>query len=210
MTNRRNSIERRKLDLIKKLIRQLGGNIKNYYYHYYYYYSWTTFPLSQNWIEWRYWSPALICHTNQSNEYYLTLIQGCVEITYRVGCIDKSCNILGIKQRNIRDQRNPSMKSQLSEAVAQTCSVKKIFFAKFTGKHLCQSLFLRKLQAAPAILFKKRLWRRCFPVNFAKFTTTPFFTEHLWWVLLNSGISRHSPELVTHWRQIGWICLSSL
>ena len=27
---------------------------------------------------------------------------------------------------------------------------------------------------------KKRNWHRCFPVNFAKFLRTPFFTEHLW------------------------------
>ena len=50
-------------------------------------------------------------------------------------------------------------------------------FAKFAGKHLCQSLFLIKLQALdlrPATLLKKRLWRRCFPVNFAKFLRTPF------------------------------------
>ena len=32
-------------------------------------------------------------------------------------------------------------------------------------------------------LLKKRLWYRCFPVNFAKFLRTPFFTEHLWWLL---------------------------
>ena len=24
----------------------------------------------------------------------------------------------------------------------------------------------------------------CFPMNFAKFLRTPFFTEHLWWLLL--------------------------
>ena len=35
-------------------------------------------------------------------------------------------------------------------------------FAKFTGKHLCQSLFLQE-----------RPWRRCFPVNFAKLLKTP-------------------------------------
>ena len=27
----------------------------------------------------------------------------------------------------------------------------------------------------PATLFKKRLWDRCFPVHFAKFSKTPFF-----------------------------------
>ena len=53
-------------------------------------------------------------------------------------------------------------------------------FAKFTGKHLCQSLFFNKVAGLrPATLLKKRLWRRCFPVNFVKFLRTPFLTEHL-------------------------------
>ena len=42
---------------------------------------------------------------------------------------------------------------------------------------------ISKIKAWPAILFKKRLWHRCFPVNFAKFLRTPFFTEHLRWLL---------------------------
>ena len=59
-------------------------------------------------------------------------------------------------------------------------------FAKFTGKHLCQSLFFNKVAGLrPATLLKKRLWHRCFPVNFAKFVRTPFIIEHLWWLLLN-------------------------
>ena len=41
---------------------------------------------------------------------------------------------------------------------------------KFTGKHLCQSL-----------------WHRYFPVNFAKLLRTPFFTEQLWWLLMVWG-----------------------
>ena len=58
-------------------------------------------------------------------------------------------------------------------------------FAKFTGKHLCQSLFFNKVAGrSPAILLKKRLWHRCFPVNFVKFLRTPFLTEHLRWLLL--------------------------
>ena len=48
-------------------------------------------------------------------------------------------------------------------------------FTKFTRKHLC----LR-----PATLLKKRLWHRYFPVHFVKFLRTPFFMEHLWWLLL--------------------------
>ena len=46
-------------------------------------------------------------------------------------------------------------------------------FVKLTGKHLCQSLFL-----------KKRLWRRCFPGNFTKFLRTPLYREDLWWLFL--------------------------
>ena len=58
-------------------------------------------------------------------------------------------------------------------------------FAKFTGKHLCQSLFFDKVAGLrPGTLFKKSLWYRCFPVNFAKFLRTSFFIEHLRWLLL--------------------------
>ena len=53
------------------------------------------------------------------------------------------------------------------------CSVRKGVlrnFAKFTGEHLCQSLFLNKVTGLrPATLWKKRLWHMCSPVNFAKF-----------------------------------------
>ena len=36
----------------------------------------------------------------------------------------------------------------------------------------------------PATLLKKRLWHRCFSVDFVKFLKTPFLTERLWWLLL--------------------------
>ena len=35
----------------------------------------------------------------------------------------------------------------------------------------------------PATVLKKRLWHVGFPVNFVKFIRTPFFIEHLWWLL---------------------------
>ena len=58
------------------------------------------------------------------------------------------------------------------------CSVKKGAlrnFAKFSGKHLCQSLFFYKVAGIrPSTLFIKKLWHSCFPVNFAKFLGTPF------------------------------------
>ena len=47
--------------------------------------------------------------------------------------------------------------------------------AKFTGKHLCQRLFCNKVASLrPATLLKKRLWHRCFPVNFERFLRTTF------------------------------------
>ena len=50
-------------------------------------------------------------------------------------------------------------------------------FAKFTGNHQCQSLIFNKV-AGLRLKFKKRLWERCFPANFAKNLKT-FFKEHL-------------------------------
>ena len=56
------------------------------------------------------------------------------------------------------------------------CFVKNVAlknFANFTGRHLCWSLFLIKLQAfRPATLIKKRIEHRCFPVKFTKFLRT--------------------------------------
>ena len=52
----------------------------------------------------------------------------------------------------------------ISEAVAWKCSVKKAGW--------------------PVNLLKKRVWHRCFPVNFVKFLRKPLLTEHLRWLLL--------------------------
>ena len=53
-------------------------------------------------------------------------------------------------------------------------------FAKFTGKHLCQSLFFNKSTGLrPETLLKMRLWHRCFLVNFAKFLRTTFYRTPL-------------------------------
>ena len=63
--------------------------------------------------------------------------------------------------------------------------------ANFTGKHLCWSLFLKKLQVGGLQLHQKRLQQIFLPVKFAKFLRTLFLTEHfqrlllhLWWLLL--------------------------
>ena len=64
------------------------------------------------------------------------------------------------------------------EAVTWTCFVKKLFwkfFAKFTGRQLCQSLFFINVSS---------LLQRCFPVNFANFLRTCFI-EHLRLIFLS-------------------------
>ena len=77
-----------------------------------------------------------------------------------------------------------------AEAVVQSCSVKKVFLeiSQNSQENTCARVsFLIKLQASglsPTTLLKKRLWHRCFPVNFVKFLRTLFFTNHLWWLLL--------------------------
>ena len=69
-------------------------------------------------------------------------------------------------------------------------------FTKFTGKHLCQSLFFNKAAGLrPTTLFKKRLWHWCFRVNFAKFLRIPFRVEHLWLLLLKKVYFRKSNKI---------------
>ena len=58
-------------------------------------------------------------------------------------------------------------------------------FAKFAGKHLCQSVLFNKVAGLSlATLLKKRLWQRRFPVIFAKFLRISSPTKHLWRLLL--------------------------
>ena len=65
----------------------------------------------------------------------------------------------------------------VSRSSHQRCSIKKGVienFAKFTGKHLYQSLFFKKVAGhRHATLLKKRLWHSCFPRNSVKFSRTP-------------------------------------
>ena len=61
-------------------------------------------------------------------------------------------------------------------------------FAKFAGKHRPQSLFFNKVAGLrPATLLKKRLWHRCFPVNFAKLLRTPILKNICERLLLVAG-----------------------
>ena len=52
-------------------------------------------------------------YVNQRNEQYITLIQDCICVIskHQVGCIDQICNIPGLRQLKILEQKSPSMKS---------------------------------------------------------------------------------------------------
>ena len=48
-------------------------------------------------------------------------------------------------------------------------------FAKFTAKHLCQSIYFNKVSGLRfATLLKQRLWHMCFRMNLARFLRVPF------------------------------------
>ena len=68
-----------------------------------------------------------------------------------------------------------------TEAVTRGVLRQKVFIlAKFTGKHLSQSLFLNKVAGLrPSTLLKEELWYRCFPLNFTKLLRTHIL-KNIW------------------------------
>ena len=53
-------------------------------------------------------------------------------------------------------------------------------FTKFTGKHLCQSLFLNKVASQACNFIKKETLAQVFFCDFCEISKSNFFTEHLW------------------------------
>ena len=60
-------------------------------------------------------------------------------------------------------------------------------FAKFTGKHLCQSLFFNKF----LFFIKKETLAQTFSCEFYEISKNTFFTEHLRWLLLELFFRRY-------------------
>ena len=75
--------------------------------------------------------------------------------------------------------RNLNSNNLLVEAVVQRCCEKGVFknFAKFTGKHLCYSLFFNKV-------FKKETLAQVFSCEFCEISKNSLFTEYLWATVL--------------------------
>ena len=64
----------------------------------------------------------------------------------------------------------------------QRCSVKKGVlrnFAKFTGKHLCQSLFFNEVAGGACNFIKKEILAPVFSCEFCEIPKNTFFTEHV-------------------------------
>ena len=71
------------------------------------------------------------------------------------------------------------------------CSIKKGALKnleKFTGKQMCWSLFFNKVVGL-------MLRNMCFLVNFAKFSRTSFFIEHLRWLFLDSNTLQYCHKI---------------
>ena len=82
------------------------------------------------------------------------------------------------EKRQRQRQRETERQREIVRSSHWRCSVKKVLlknFAKSTGKSPVLSIFFNKVAGLrSATLLKKKLWHRCFPVNFAKFLRTPF------------------------------------
>ena len=95
----------------------------------------------------------------------------------------------------------------------QRCSIKKGVlenFAKFTGKQLCQILFLIKCN-----FIKKEALARVFFCEFYKTFVNTIFTDQLWWLLLKIPTRRVTldkvNEIITamHYQYIKNVCIWS-
>ena len=74
------------------------------------------------------------------------------------------------------------------EPVAQRCSVKKVFLeiSQNSQESTCTrvSFLITLLASSPATLFRKMTLVQVFSCEFCEISKTPFFIEHLWWLLL--------------------------
>ena len=86
------------------------------------------------------------------------------------------------------------------------CSVKKGVlwnFTKFTGNTCARASFFNKVAGLrPATILKKRLWQRCFLVNFAKFLGAPFYWIPLLMRFLYEMQRRHSGVSIFNFEHI--------
>ena len=101
-----------------------------------------------------------------------------------------------------------------STSLQQRQSISLALFLQYPHSRSSRPELLCKKKVAsglPAILLKKRLWHRCFPMNFAKILRTPFFTWHLQWLLVALAFIEisYSNAVRNTLAAETWICLVS-
>ena len=93
---------------------------------------------------------------------------------------------MSLMKENFFYKKLPFLLVALTDFVSKKEIVGLIFLLTSWSKHTA-SYLLYVVQdnhgLRPATLSKKRLWHKCFPVNFAKFLRTLLFTDLLRWLL---------------------------
>ena len=80
-------------------------------------------------------------------------------------------------------QKTTSRRKSEEDVMIKFCKSYKVLKQSFAD--VLQNRCSEKVAGLRVCIFiKRRLQYRCFPVKFRKFLRTPFFTEHLWWLLL--------------------------
>ena len=89
------------------------------------------------------------------------------------GNIERPVEWNGLIDIEIIDFRSSHWKCSVEKGVLKNVT-------KFTGKYLCQNLFFNKVTDLRAATFlKKRIWHRCFLVNFVKFFACNFIKKEI-------------------------------
>ena len=97
---------------------------------------------------------------------------------FKIGVLKNFAN----SRRKVLYWRGSKNKCFSVKFLFQRCSVKKVLLKilQNSQENVCARDFFNTVAGLrPATLLKERPWHCCFPVNFAKFSRTPFLVEHL-------------------------------
>ena len=74
----------------------------------------------------------------------------------------------------------------ISEAVAQNCSVKKVFLeiSQNSQENNCARVSESRFKSQACNFIKGETLEQVFSCEFCEISRTPFLKEHLWWLLL--------------------------
>ena len=102
--------------------------------------------------------------------------------SYGTSCIDVELIVISLDRSSHRSY------------FIKKCCLKR--FAKFKGKHLCQSLFFNKVAGLRLQLYLKRDLAQVLSLNFVKFLRTPFLQKTSGRLLLPGPLSQREEEVV--------------